>query len=226
MGRIRWACLVGVVIMYPNEQAYDAIFLAAAGAHPEVQSVGVDPATFFALLKAHAAVESGFSTTAYHWDGPDAVRNVSRGIMQIEGATAIGAGLDAGDATDTQSGPKAPRDYITSTVPERTTGMYDPNLAIPFAANIIAHNLVATNGNIPQAIAAYNEGLGHALRDSYPFDNQAYVDAVQNKLTYFQGQGVPTAPASGDGSSGVGTAAGGALALLVGAGILWYLLKR
>lgn len=221
------AVLGGLIAMYPNEATYDDVFWAAAQEQAaRTEQYGVDAPTLFALAKAHAAVESGFSPTAYHWDGPDAVRNVSRGILQVEGQTAINLGLATGADTDTITGPKAPRDYITSTVFNRRTGMYDVNLAVPVGVRLIADNIVGTQGNLDQAIAAYNEGLPHALRDSYPFDNQEYVDAVNAKLAYFRALPPPTDPgaATGDGSNGVTpVAAGVGIAVLLG---LAYALMR
>src|SRR6266567_2173070 len=124
--------------MYPNEHAYDGLRWAAAKA--EAARAGVAAAFLFALAKAHIAVESGFSPTAYHWDGPDPIRNVSRGIFQVEGVTALAMGLPVGSDTDSVIGATAPRDYGRTTVPGRRTGMYDPNLAIPVGVHIIADN--------------------------------------------------------------------------------------
>lgn len=215
-------------MLYPRENDFDQYFWAAAQQQAaRTGAFGVDAPTLFALAKSHAGVESGFSPTAYHFDGPDLVRNVSRGIMQIEGQTAINLGLATGADTDIFTGTKAPRDYIVSTVLGRRTGMYDPAVAIPVGVRLIADNIVGARGNLDQAIAAYNEGLPHALRDSYPFDNQDYVDAVNAKLAYFRNLPPPTdtGAATGDGSSGVPPAAvvGGAFFLL---GLAWYLLKR
>lgn len=214
-------------MLYPRENDFDQYFWAAAQEQAaRTSAFGVDAATLFALAKAHAAVESGFSPTAYHFDGPDLVRNVSRGIMQIEGQTAINLGLATGADTDIKTGVGAPRDYITTTVYGRTSGMYDVAVAIPVGVRLIADNVVGARGNLDQAIAAYNEGLPHALRDSYPFDNQEYVDAVNGKLAYFRNLPPPTdtGAATGDGSSGVPPAAvvGGVLLL----GALWYFLRR
>lgn len=214
-------------MLYPRENDFDQYFWAAAQEQAaRTSNYGVDAPTLFALAKAHAAVESGFSPTAYHFDGPDQTRNVSRGIMQIEGQTALNLGLATGADTDIFTGPKAPRDYATTTVFGRTTGMYDAPTAIAVGVRLIADNVVGAQGNLDQAIAAYNEGLPHALRDSYPFDNQNYVDAVNAKLAYFKPLPPPTdtGSAPSDGSSGVSTAAvvGGAFLL----GALWYFLKR
>lgn len=214
-------------MLYPRENDFDQYFWAAAQEQAaRTETCGVDAPYLFAIAKSHAGVESGFSPTAYHFDGPDLVRNASRGIMQIEGQTMINLGLATGADTDIYTGADAPRDYITSTVYGRTTGPYDPAIGIPVGVRLIADNIVGACGNLDQAIAAYNEGLPHALRDSYPFDNQSYVDAVNAKLAYFKPLPPPTdtGSAPGDGSSGVSTAAvvGGAFLL----GGLWYLLKR
>lgn len=205
---------------WAREAEWDSLFAAAAAA--QASRAGVTPEVLMDLVKAHAGVESGFSPTAYHWDGPDAVRNVSRGLMQIEGATAQAAGLDPGDDSDTLTGPDAPRDYAETTVPSRTTGMYDPAQAIPFATNIEAGNLARNGGNLPETIAAYNEGEGGAQRDlpAGTFRDQAYVDRVQDAFAYFQAQRAsgaePAAPGPAGASSLGGLAlAGGVVGLLV-----------
>lgn len=201
-----------------RERDFDALFVTAATA--EAARAGVDAATLLALAKAHAGVESGFSPTAYHYDGPDLTRNVSRGIGQIEGATADAAGLPTGEDTDGPQGPGAPRDYATTTVEGRTSGMYDVNLAIPFMVHIIATNLAAAGGNVREAIAAYNEGLGRAETDAAGGDtyrDESYVDAVQDAFTYFQDQApapATAAPSSGLSSGLVLAAVAVALALL------------
>lgn len=207
--------------MLDRENSYDDLIWTAA--NQEAARAGVTPAFLVALGKAHIAAESKFTPTAYHWDGPDPVLNVSRGIFQIEGKTAAGLGLPTGADTDIITGPNAPRDYGTITVPGRTSGMYDVNLAIPTGFHIIATNLASTNGDVDKAIAAYNEGLGHAERDSYPYDNQDYVDAVNSYLTYFRGVTPEQAPPPSASTSGASPLiAIGGLALL-GLGIAAFL---
>ncbi len=197
---------------WAREAEWDSLFAAAAAA--QASRAGVTPEVLMDLVKAHAGIESGFSPTAYHWDGPDPVRNVSRGLMQIEGATAEDAGLNPGNDSDTLFGPEAPRDYAETTVPERTTGMYDPEQAIPFATNIEAGNLARNAGNLAETIAAYNEGEGGAQRDlpAGTFRDQAYVDRVQDAFAYFQSQrgSAPAADAPAGSSSLGGLALAGA----------------
>lgn len=219
---------------FPNEHAFDAYFWAAAQAQAgRTAAVGVDASMLYALAKAHAAQESGFSPTAYNFDGPDLTRNASRGIMQIEGATAEDLGLPTGADSDTESGPSAPHDYAFTTVPGRVTGMYDPALAIPVGVRLIADNVVATGGDIPRAIAAYNEGLSHALRDAPPYDNAKYVNRVTAYLQDYAAEGPPdgaggsengagSAPTGGGASTGV---IGGLVAVLV-AGLAWLVARR
>lgn len=216
---------------YPRENDYDALFWAAAQQQAtRTQVVGVDAPTLFALAKAHAAVESRFTPSAYNYDGPDLVANVSRGIMQVEGATAMQWGVPTGADTDTYTGPSAPHDYGVITVPSRKSGLYDPAIGIPTGIRIIANNLVATGGDVEKSIAAYNEGLGHALRDSAPYDNQDYVTKVEAAFSYFQAQGVPSstsdqAATPPDGSSGVGPAAVG-VGILLAAAVAYFLARR
>lgn len=207
---------------WARETEWDSLFAAAAAA--QASRAGVSAELLMDLAKAHAAVESRFTPTAYHFDGPDVVRNSSRGLMQVEGATAQEAGLDPGDDSDTLSGPDAPHDYGETTVPSRITGMYDPAQAIPFAVNIIAGNVARNHGNLPEAIAAYNEGEGRAQTDvagGGNFRDQRYVDDVLGALAYFQAQrGTPPAAAADPAPAGssplTGLARlGGAVALVL-----------
>ena len=173
---------------WDRENEWDSLFFTAAS--QEAARAGVTPYFLMALAKAHCGRESGFSPTAYSYDGPDPVKNASRGLMQIEGITALDAGVPVGDNTDTFTGPNAPHDYARTAVPQRTAGLYDPNIAIPFGVHIIAANLAATKGNVDEAIAAYNEGLGRAHTDVLnggAFRVQGYVNDVKSNLSYFLG---------------------------------------
>jgi len=138
---------------------------------------GLDPASFAALLKAHAQVESAFDPKAI---GPEPTI-VSRGLMQITAPTARALGY---------TGPLGD-DAI------RAGGLYDPAIAIPLAGQLERSNLQGANGAINVAIAAYNEGLSRAKDDyatgrAWRTTDPAYVNKVRTALAgflpYFAGQ--------------------------------------
>lgn len=187
-------------------------------------SVGWTAPQFAALMRAHMKVESSFDPTAYHWDGPDAEDNVSRGLMQIEGITAKRLGQPTGADTDTITGPNAPR----YNVPGRVSGMYDPYLAIPIGGRIIRDNLLASDGDLDQAIAAYNEGPSRARADAATgsYRDQAYVDHVRAALADEWPADSGSAPPPPQGGNGV-TAALPKVVIGIGLVLLgWWLQRR
>lgn len=198
----------------------------ASVASREAPQVGWSASDYAALLRAHMSVESNFDPTAYHWDGPNAEDNVSRGLMQIEGKTAKLLGLPTGADSDTISGPTAPR----YNVPGRTTGMYDPYLAIPTGAHIITANLQRA-GDLSEAIAAYNEGPTRAAEDAPgPYRDQAYVDhvlAAFDRERTASGDTVPPTP--GAGQQGNASLTGQAMSAIVTIGLtllVWWATRR
>lgn len=141
-------------MLFANETAFDDVLV------PVARAQGVDPA----LLKAMVAQESGFDPQAYHYDAN--VNDASRGLAQIEGSTARALGLPIGDDAT------------------RTGGLYDPNIALPAMAHIVAANLRRAGGDVPTAVAAYNSGWSKQRPADAPRDaagrfiSQAYVDRV------------------------------------------------
>lgn len=154
---------------------YDGLFWLSAVRY--AGGTGLDPASFAALLKAHAQAESAFDPRAI---GPEPTI-VSRGLMQITAPTARALGY-----TGTLG------DDVT-----RTGGLYDPAIAIPLAAQLVRSNLQGANGAVNVAVAAYNEGLARAKDDFATgrpwrtFDAN-YVAKVRTALSdflpYFIGQ--------------------------------------
>lgn len=158
-----------------NVVAYDGLFWLAATRY--AGGTGLDPASFAALLKAHAQAESAFHPGAI---GPEPVI-ISRGLMQITTATARALGYTGDLGND-----------VT-----RMGGLYDPAIAIPLAAQLIRQNLQGANGAVNVAIAAYNEGLTRAKEDfaagrPWRTTDPAYVNKVRvalaDFLPYFVGQ--------------------------------------
>jgi len=197
---------------WAREAEFDALFRAAAAR--EAPGANVPASYLVALAKAVTGEESGFDPTAYHWDGPDAALNVSRGLMQIEGTTAQRYGLSY-FGIDGETGPNAPHFGAG-----RDGGLYIPAVNVPIGVALLAANLRSSSGDVAQAIAAYNEGLVRASREAPgPYSNQGYVDAVLDNLQYFLDQDTPSASA-GASSSDAGVNAGKAPAVVLAAGLL------
>lgn len=120
---------------------YDGLFWLTASRY--AGGTGLDTATFAALLKATAAVESNFHPGAV---GP----TNDRGLMQLTDTTVQGLGYTGTLGDDAT----------------RSGGLYDPAVAIDLAGQLVRANLLGTHGNLNAAIAAYNEGLTRANQDA------------------------------------------------------------
>src|SRR4029077_17728865 len=150
---------------------------------------GLDTATFAALLKAEAQVESSFDPTAYRAEPGN---RASRGLMQILDTTARDLGYTGSLGDDATA----------------TGGLYDPAIAIDLAGQLVAQNLRGTHGNLNAAIAAYNEGLARANADAasgaaWRTTDPQYVVKVRAALDQY----LPDLQANG----GAGLLASGAL---------------
>jgi soluble lytic murein transglycosylase-like protein len=139
---------------------------------------GLDPASFAALLKAHASVESALRPEAFRQEPSG---RASRGLMQILDTTARALGYTGSLGNDTT----------------HTGGLYDPTVAIPLAAQLVRQNLQGANGAVNVSIAAYNEGLSRAQADfasgaPWRTTDPQYVTKVRaalaDYLPYFVGQ--------------------------------------
>jgi soluble lytic murein transglycosylase-like protein len=155
---------------------WDGLFWLAAVRY--AGGTGLDPASFAALLKAHAQIESSFNPAAYRAESGG---RASRGLMQILDTTARALGYTGPLGNDTT----------------HTGGLYDPAIEIPLAAQLIRQNLQAANGAVNVAIAAYNEGSSRALQDfetgaPWRTTDPNYVSKVRAALSdflpYFAGQ--------------------------------------
>lgn len=130
---------------------YDIYFDAAAN------EFGVP----FALLKAHAFRESSFNARAFRDENPtgrtDRIGWASRGLMQL------------------LFWPKSDRFAKYGFAANRNPDdLFDPNLNIRIAAQLIRDNLKASNGNIRDAVNMYNAGVKESVRKA-PHN---YVDNV------------------------------------------------
>jgi len=161
------------VPLFPRENDFDDLFTQAVHGH-----AWPDGWNAWALAKAVAAEESGFNPAAYHFD-PN-VNDASRGIMQIEGATAAALHLSpADDAT-------------------RTGGPYDPEEGIPAGVGLLAANIQKAGGDVAIAVAAYNSGWSTLRPGDAPRDaagnlvSANYVDRVLNHFyPYYVQQAQP-----------------------------------
>lgn len=105
----------------------------------------------FALLKAHAFRESSFNPKAFRDENPskrtDRIGWASRGLMQL--------------LFWPNSDRFAKYGFASSRNPD---DLYDPNLNIRIAAQLIRDNLKASNGNIRDAVNMYNAGVKESVR--------------------------------------------------------------
>jgi soluble lytic murein transglycosylase-like protein len=155
---------------------WDGLFWLAAVRY--AGGTGLDPASFAALLKAHAQVESSFNPAAFRQESGG---RASRGLMQVLDTTARRLGYTGPLGNDTT----------------HVGGLYDPAVEIPLAAQLVRENLQGANGAVNVAIAAYNEGLPRALVDftggaPWRTTDAQYVSKVRaalaDYLPYFVGQ--------------------------------------
>jgi soluble lytic murein transglycosylase-like protein len=163
---------------------WDGLFWLAAVRY--AGGTGLDPASFAALLKAHAQVESSFDPSAFRAESGG---RASRGLLQVLDTTARALGY-TGPLGDDET---------------RTGGLYDPAIEIDPAAQLIRQNLQGANGAVNVAIAAYNEGLPRALEDEqsgqpWRTTDPRYVSKVRAALDTF----LPTFAGQEDGGVGLG----------------------
>lgn len=163
----------------PVNHTYDALFLAAG------QAYGVDPA----LIKAHAAQESGFDPGAYRAE--PRIGDASYGLMQLLYATAVALGYSGARPTVTDQ--------------QNLTGLYAPGVNVPLAARLVKQNLDGSGGNLDTAIAAYNEGLLRAIDDApnYRTFDPNYVANVKACYAAYQADFAPPDSSSGPTAAGV-----------------------
>ena len=150
---------------------YDLFFLAAAD----------EFRIPFALLKAHAIVESSLNSSAFRDENPekrvDRIGWASRGLMQI-----LWSPLEPkkGD-----SGVNKNR-WVKYGYPSDVLGIdgirqFEPNINIRIAAQLIRENLHASKGNIRDAINMYNTGKKEAVYQA-PHDYVGKVLKNYNKI--------------------------------------------
>lgn len=177
-------------MLFPNEDAYDAMVRQAAGRH------GI-PAP---LIKAVIAQESRFTPSAYKFEpfSPSTATDddASRGLMQVLYRTATG-----------ELGYTGPRGDDGT----RTGGLYLPAISIDLGTAYLRRQLERTGGDVLAALSAYNGGYrprlafgarapagGLVLKNAAgvvtrtipagEFHNQAYVNAVRGYVRYFANQ--------------------------------------
>lgn len=163
--------LFGLPDIEPTEQGgtfktdYDMAF----------ESVADSTQVPFALLKAHAIMESSLNPRAFRDENPnerdDRQGWASRGLMQIlwwPGSNRFKKyGYNDDDMEDGEA-------------------MFDPHVNIDIAAQLIAENLKACSGNVRDAINMYNTGKKEAQYEA-PYN---YVDKVMKNYSTLIGKEV------------------------------------
>lgn len=118
----------------------------------------------FALLKAHALMESSLKPDAFRNENPsnraDRQGWASRGLMQILWWPGSNRWKKYG--------------YPDSVLMNDGSGMFDPHTNIDIAAHLIAENINKCEGNIRDAINMYNTGKKESVYKA-PY---SYVDRV------------------------------------------------
>lgn len=156
--------LYGLLDVLPEEQGgsykrdFDVIFEKYADKY------GVP----FALLKAHAIKESSLNPRAFRDENPtkrvDRQGWASRGLMQLlawPGTTRwVQFGYPVANESDLEK-------------------MYDPEINIDLAAQLIRSNLKACGGNLRDAINMYNAGVKESVR-------QAPGEYVNKVVSYYE----------------------------------------
>lgn len=152
--------LYGLPDIFPEEQGgsykrdFDVLF------EKHADRTGVP----FGLLKAHAIQESSLNPRAFRDENPskrtDRLGWASRGLMQLLAWP--------GTTRWAQFG-------FTNTKDEKSLDLlYDPDINIQLAADLIRSNLKACGGNLRDAVNMYNAGVKESVRKAP--DN--YVDRV------------------------------------------------
>lgn len=144
---------------------YDPFFKAAS------DEFGVP----FALLKAHAVMESSLNPNAFRDENPkklpERIGWASRGLMQILWSPLEAKAGDKGINRDrwTKYG------YPASSLGMDGVRQFEPNINIRIAAQLIRENLKICNGNIRDAINMYNAGVKESVRPApHDYTNKVF----------------------------------------------------
>lgn len=128
----------------------------------------------FALLKAHAIVESALKADAVRWNPP---RDVSVGVLQVLCIPPDGATPDENYVCQNK--------FNVEGWPVSFNQLKDAETCADIAAQIIAYNL-RTFG-YPRGIAVYNNWNARLANIEGPFPNQSYVNHVLRELDKLKG---------------------------------------
>lgn len=135
----------------------------------------------FALLKAHAIMESSLNPGAFRDENPSKKPErtgwASRGLMQILWSPLAPKTGDKGINRDrwTRFG------YPASDLGVDGVRQFEPNVNIRIAAQLIRENLRACNGNVRDAINMYNAGVKESVRPA-PHDYTGKVYGYYKKI--------------------------------------------
>ena len=92
-------------------------------------------------------------------------------------------GTGSGIGAVSPKGARGPFQFMPATAAQYgVTNPDDPQQAAQGAAKYLAYLLKLFKGNLPMAVAAYNEGEGAAARGAMPFETQKYVSDVMSRI--------------------------------------------
>jgi transglycosylase-like protein with SLT domain len=157
---------------------------------------GLSDDQFFAFAEAIIAHESNWNARAYHFDGPDTVRNASYGLMQVEGVTAMGYGLSEALVAGGR--------------------LYDIPTNLAYGVRRLAEAVIR-QPDLALAAADYNEGPGNVAKG---LPDTSYVNDVLRKYqAYYTANTGAADPVVTAAPEQAGFASGGVLLWVVGLGL-------
>lgn len=136
-------------------------------AEAAAQKYNVEPALVFAHIKQ----ESNWQPAAYRAEPK--INDASWGLMQVLLKTARG---------------------VTGNNNLTASELLNPEVNIDIGVRYIAKQLARYNGNLKDAIAAYNAGSSIKKKGVGTYINQEYVDKVYNNYLLYRGAQIASSP--------------------------------
>jgi hypothetical protein len=111
----------------------------------------------------------------------EAAAGLPAGLLSAIKREETGSGSGIGAVSP--KGARGPFQFMPATAAQYgVTDPDDPQQAAQGAAKYLSYLLKLFKGNLPMAIAAYNEGEGAASRGAMPFETQKYVSDVMSRI--------------------------------------------
>lgn len=121
------------------------------------------------------------SAGATDYSSLEAAAGLPAGLLSAIKRTETGTGSGVGAVSP--KGARGPFQFMGPTAAQYgVTNPDDPQQAAQGAAKYLSYLLKLFKGNLPMAIAAYNEGEGAAARGAMPLETQKYVSDVMGRL--------------------------------------------